>query len=97
MEWMLLRLPSQLCDDGGQAVNAPRADWPKTLHGEAAEIYLRWERDLKPYGFGISANVLDFPGGMPGDIGLFFASANGNQTAAARAFISCSERAAPST
>jgi len=68
---MLLRLPSQLCSDGDRAVNAPRADWPKTLRGEAAEIYLRWERDLKPHGFGISARVLDFPGGMPGDIGLF--------------------------
>jgi CBS domain-containing protein len=70
-ESMLLRLPSQLCSDGGRAVNAPRADWPKTLRGEAAEIYLRWERDLKPHGFGISARVLEFPGGMPGDIGLF--------------------------
>jgi CBS domain-containing protein len=70
-EWMLLRLPSQLCSDGGRAVNAPRADWPNTLRGEAAEIYLRWERDLKPHGFGIAARVLDFPGGMPGDIGLF--------------------------
>jgi hypothetical protein len=39
-EWMLLRLPSQLCGDGGRAVNAPRADWPKTLRGDAAEIYL---------------------------------------------------------
>jgi hypothetical protein len=70
-EAMLLRLPSHLCSDGGRAVNAPRADWPKTLRGEAAEIYLRWERDLKPHGFGISARVLEFPGGMPGDIGLF--------------------------
>jgi hypothetical protein len=41
-----LRLPSQLCSGGGRAVNAPRADWPKTLRGEAAQIYLRWERDL---------------------------------------------------
>jgi hypothetical protein len=57
--------------DGGRAVNAPRADWPKTLRGEAAEIYLRREHDLKPHGFGIAARVLDFPGGMPGDIGLF--------------------------
>lgn len=70
-EWLLLRLPSQLLSDGGRAVNAPQHDWPKTLRGEAAEIYLRWERDLKPQGFGISARVLDFPGGMPGDIGLF--------------------------
>ena len=70
-KWMLLRLPSQLCSDGGRSVNAPRADWPKTLRGEAAEIYLRWERDLKAHGFGISASVLGFPGGTPGDIGLF--------------------------
>ena len=66
-QWMLLRLPSQLCSDGGRAVNAARADWLQTLRGDAVEVYLRWERDLKPYGFGISANVLDFPAGMPGD------------------------------
>jgi hypothetical protein len=54
-----------------RAVNAPQPDWPKTLRGEAAELYLRWERDLKPHGFGLAARVLDFPGGMPGDVGLF--------------------------
>jgi hypothetical protein len=70
-KWMLLRLPSQLCSDGGRAINASRTDWPKTLRGEAAEIYLRWQGDLKPYGFGISANVLDFPAGIPGDTELF--------------------------
>jgi hypothetical protein len=70
-EWLLLRLPSQLLSDSGRAINAPQPDWPKTLRGEAAEIHLRWEHDLKPRGFGISARVLDFPGGMPGDIGLF--------------------------
>ena len=70
-ELMLLRLPSQALSDGGRAVNAPEPDWPKTLRGEAAELYLRWERDLKPHGFGLLARVLDFPGGMPGDIGLF--------------------------
>ena len=70
-EWMLLQLPSQALSDGGRAVNAPLPDWPKTLRGEAAELYLRWERDLKPQGFGLSARVLEFPGGMPGDIGLF--------------------------
>ncbi len=70
-EHMLLRFPSRLLSDGGRAVNAPLPDWQKTLRGEAAEIYLRWERDLKPAGFGLSARVLDFPGGMPGDVGLF--------------------------
>ncbi len=70
-EWMLLRFPCDLCSDGGRAINAPLPDWPQTLRGEAAEIYLRWERDLRPRGFHLTARVLEFPGGMPGDIGLF--------------------------
>ena len=70
-EMLLLRFPSQLCSDGGRAINAPEPDWTRTLRGEAAELYLRWERDLKPHGFALAARVLDYPGGMPGDIGLF--------------------------
>jgi CBS domain-containing protein len=70
-EWLLLRFPSQLLSDGGRAVNVPLPDWPNTLRGEAAELYLRWERELKPQGFGLAARILDFPDGMPGDVGLF--------------------------
>ena len=70
-EFLLLRFPSQVCSDGGRAVNVPDPDWPTTLRGEAAEIYLRWSHDLKPQGFHLSARVVDFPDGMPGDIGLF--------------------------
>lgn len=69
--FLLLRFPSGLCSDGGRAINSEQQGWPRTLRGEAAEIYLRWERDLKPQGFPIIAQVLDFPGGMPGDVGLF--------------------------
>jgi CBS domain-containing protein len=70
-EFMLLRFPSQLCSDGGRAINIVATGWTETLRGEAAELYLRWERDLKPRGFPLGARVLDFPDGMPGDIGLF--------------------------
>jgi CBS-domain-containing membrane protein len=70
-EFMLLRFPHDLCSDGGRAINVPERDWPKTLRGEAAEIYLRWERALKPKGFSLGARVLEFPNGFPGDIGLF--------------------------
>ena len=70
-DFMLLRFPSQLCGDGGRAINVGEADWPATLRGEAAELYLRWEHELKPRGFHLSARVVDFPGGKPGDIGLF--------------------------
>ena len=69
-ELLLLRFPCELCSDGGRAVNAPTPEWPETLRGEAAEIYRRWELDLKPKGFHLIAQVLDFPGGIPGDIGL---------------------------
>jgi CBS domain-containing protein len=70
-EALLLRFPSELCADAGRAINAALSHWPQTLRGEAAELYLRWERDLKPRGFHLAARVLDFPHGMPGDIGLF--------------------------
>ncbi len=70
-ELMLLRFPNQLCSDGGRAINATDPDWPRTLRGEPAELYLRGERDLRPRGFHLAARVLEFPNGMPGDIGLF--------------------------
>jgi CBS domain-containing protein len=70
-EFQLLRFPSQLCSDGGRAINAPDPDWPATLRGEAAEVYLRWSRDLKPHGFHLAGRVMDFPDGVLGDIGLF--------------------------
>jgi CBS domain-containing protein len=69
-EHMLLQFPSLLCIDGGRAINAAEHGWPAMLRGEPAEIYLRWERELKPHGFALSARVLDFPDGKPGDIGL---------------------------
>ena len=55
----------------GRAINAPDPDWPTSLQGEAAEMYLRWERELRPRGFHLVARVIDFPEGMPGDIGLY--------------------------
>jgi CBS domain-containing protein len=70
-EFLLLRFPSQLCSDGGRAINAPDPEWPSTLRGEAAEMYLRWERELRPRRFHLVARVVDFPDGIPGDIGLF--------------------------
>ena len=70
-ECLLLRFPNELCTDGGRAIDVMEEAWPATLRGEAAELYLRWERELKPRGFRLAARVLEYPGGMPGDIGLF--------------------------
>jgi hypothetical protein len=71
-QYLLLRFPSELCTDDARAINNPPDDtWPQTLRGEAAEIYERWHSALRPLGFNLSAQVLDFPGGKPGDVGLF--------------------------
>jgi CBS domain-containing protein len=70
-ECLLLRFPNELCTDGGRAIDVAQEGWPATLRGEAAELYLRWERELKSRGFRLAARVLEYPAGMPGDIGLF--------------------------
>ena len=70
-EFLLLRFPSQLCSDAARAVNSAEPSWPMTLRSEATEVYHRWGRDLKAHGARLGARVFEFPGGMPGDIGLF--------------------------
>jgi CBS domain-containing protein len=70
-DYLLLRFPAELCTDHGRAVNVPDPEWPSTLRGMAADIYLRWKAELRPHGFSLTARVVDFPDGIPGDIGLF--------------------------
>lgn len=72
-ESLLLRFPAEVCSDHGRAVNAPDPSWPETLRGMAAEVFLRWRSELRPQGFALHARVVEFPNGIPGDIGLFLA------------------------
>jgi hypothetical protein len=68
---LILRFPSQLCSDDGRAVGNAEAHWPETLPGKARGAFLLWERVGRPNGFALRAAILDYPGGMPGDVGLF--------------------------
>jgi hypothetical protein len=70
-EHMLLSFPCELCTDHGRAVNMPDPNWPATLRGIADQVFLRWNRELRPRGFKLIARVIDFPDGVPGHIGLF--------------------------
>ncbi len=70
-EIQLLRFPSGLCSDEGRKINNADPEWPETLRGEAAEVYARWERELRPAGFGLAARVITYPESRPGDVGLF--------------------------
>jgi hypothetical protein len=70
-ELMLVKFPSVLCEDGGRRINNHLDGWQDTLPGVMHKVYEWWDRELKPGGFTFSARVIDFPGGMPGDIGIF--------------------------
>jgi CBS domain-containing protein len=70
-ELMLLRFPSDLCADGGRKIDIAEPGWEETLRGEAAEIYDRWRKELKPQGFGLSARIVSYDDGIIGDIGLY--------------------------
>jgi hypothetical protein len=68
---LILRFPSSMCQDNGRAINNSLPGWEDTLVGVPQQILLVWHEHLKPLGFRLSAEVLDYPGGMPGDVGLF--------------------------
>jgi hypothetical protein len=71
LELMILRFPREVCGDAGRMIDNGEAGWETTLHGEAADVFRRWALELKPRGFHLRARTLDYPGGLPGDIGLF--------------------------
>ncbi len=70
-EYLLLQFPSDLCTDGGRKIDVAEPGWEETLRGEAADLYDRWRKELKPQGFGLSARIVSYVDGIIGDIGLF--------------------------
>jgi len=66
----VFRFPHSICTDNGRAINQAEAGWEKTLTGIPKEIYELWKRRLQPEGYHIRYEVIDYPGGMPGDIGI---------------------------
>ncbi|OHV79933.1 histidine kinase [Ensifer sp. LCM 4579] len=70
-EAMVYSFPSDLCTDSGRAINSGDRDWPKTLQGKAKEFFDRYQTIGKPQGYKLKAMIINFPGGMPGDVGFF--------------------------
>jgi CBS domain-containing protein len=66
----LMRFPCDLCSDGSRKIDVAEIDWPTTLRGEAAEVFARWERELRPAGFGLTAQIVEYFDGMPGNVAL---------------------------
>ena len=69
-EVLVYRFPNELCTDHGRAINQQESGWEKTLTGLPKEMYAFWERRLKPLGYKLKVQIIDWPGGMPGDIGI---------------------------
>src|SRR5438552_18690990 len=69
-EVQVYRFPNSLCTDKGRAINQMEKGWEKTLSGIPKEIYQLWSDYLQPRGYRIRYQIVDFPGGMPGDIAI---------------------------
>jgi hypothetical protein len=69
-EVQVYRFPNSLCTDKGRAINQMEKGWEKTLSGIPKEIYQLWSDYLQPRGYRIRYQIIDFPGGVPGDISI---------------------------
>lgn len=67
----VVTFPSSFCTDGGRRINIADPEWPSTLDGFAKDAYQFYEKELRPLGYKLHAEIINFPGGMPGDVGLF--------------------------
>ena len=69
-EVQVYRFPNTLCTDRGRAINQQEQGWETTLTGLPKEMYEFWERQLRPRGYKLKLQIVDFPDGMPGDVGI---------------------------
>ena len=70
-ELMVMRFPTALCTDQGRAINNADKDWPDTLTGRPRQAYEFWRDQLRPAGYRLKAMIVEWPGGLPGDVGFF--------------------------
>jgi len=64
------RFPNSVTTDGGRAINQQEAGWEKTLTGLPKEVYEFWHKYLRPKGYRLRMQIVEWPGGLPGDIGI---------------------------
>jgi hypothetical protein len=69
-EVQVCRFPNNLCTDHGRAINQQEPGWETTLTGFPKELYQLWAKYFRERGYKLRVEILDFPGGMPGDVGM---------------------------
>jgi hypothetical protein len=70
LEVQVHRFPNAMCTDHGRAINQAEPGWEKTLTGLPKEMYQLWYDHLREKGYKLRYQILEFPGGLPGDIGI---------------------------
>lgn len=66
----VFRFSNQLCTDKGRAINQQEPGWEETLTGEPKEMLQFWRKYLRPRGYKLRVQIVDFPAGLPGDVGM---------------------------
>ena len=66
----IIRFSNELCTDNGRAINQQEPGWENTLTGAPREIYQFWHKYFRPRGYKLRVQIVDFPGGLPGEIGM---------------------------
>jgi hypothetical protein len=69
-EVMVGRFPNSLCTDHGRAINQQESGWENTLTGLPKELFQFWKQYLQPRGYRVKFQIVDWPNGVPGDIGV---------------------------
>ena len=70
-ELLLGTFPASYCNDGGRRINNNDPDWPSSLEGFAKRGYAFYEKELRPLGYKLRVEIIDFPGGLPGNVGMW--------------------------
>lgn len=70
-EVLVNRFPSETLADHGRAILAGDSDWPDSLQGQPRMLYEIWRDHLKPLGYGLRVEIVDYRNDLPGDVGSF--------------------------
>jgi len=70
-EAMVLRFPSEWLPDQGRSITSHDPEWRAKLSGFPKRAHDFFVKELQPRGFQLKAQIIDWPNGMPGDVGWF--------------------------
>ncbi len=78
---LVYRFPSEILEDRGRAIIDGDPEWPETLRGQPRRFYEFWKRELEPRGYRLSARLLNYRNGLPGDVGFFLSWGHSSESA----------------